>query len=233
MNDLTRRTRLALAALAALALTSCSPQPASPPEDRLCKVEPGSAEERLLRTVIRTKNFRTDWYQPSDRRWAERMEETLRDIADPAATYTVSGCAYVPNGQPGVGRATVNFAWVPSPVPARRPDDKESREYRVNGATGRSDDISTHLYVSCVLPGSLQESSRKVLLHADAAFTMNLGPVRDHGTQDQQLEFVYRMTHRATEVLGCENKPLAKEPVVKAVDAPVKEPGTPTPSRTP
>ncbi|MGW5421802.1 hypothetical protein [Streptomyces sp. NPDC003943] len=206
---------LALAAVSAVAMTSCTSGSASPPEDRLCSIAPGSVEEQLLHTVIRTKNFRTDSSQPRDQRFVERMEENLHNIADPAATYTVSGCSYVPKGQAGIGRATLDFDWVSLDDAQKRRIEKETREYRLNGATGNSNDVMTNLYVQCLMPNELKEQSRKVVLHAEAVFTVNLGPVHDHHTQDQQMDFVYRMTRRATEVLGCENKPLEKEPVVK------------------
>ncbi|MFG3348460.1 hypothetical protein ACGF1Z_25805 [Streptomyces sp. NPDC048018] len=184
----------------------------------------GSPEEKSLHTVLRADTFRTAWHQPRDARFVEKMEENLRHLADPAAMYTVSGCSYVPKGQVGIGRATIDFAWVPldaakkDPAYGRKdPADKESRTYRLNGATGVADDVSAGLYVSCVLPGELKEPSKRVLLHADSTYTGNLGPVHDHGTQDQQMDFVYRMARKATEVLGCENRPLEKEPVVKPV----------------
>ncbi|MFI8826372.1 hypothetical protein [Streptomyces sp. NPDC053431] len=171
----------------------------------------------MLHTVIRTKSYRTDSHLPRDQRFVERMEENLHNIADPAATYAVTACSYVPTGQADVGRATIDFEWVTLDDAKKKPAEKDTREYRLNGATGRSDDVTTDLYVQCLMPGELKEPSRKVLLHTGAAFTVNLGPVHDHHTQDQQMDFVYRMTRKATEVLGCENKPLEKDPVVKAV----------------
>ncbi|MFD7975255.1 hypothetical protein [Streptomyces sp. NPDC059071] len=215
MKTLKRHSWPALAAVSALAVTSCASEPASPPKDRLCSVPAGSAEEQLLHTVIRTNTFRTESAQPRDQRFVERMEENLHNIGDPAATYTVSGCSYVPNGQADTGRAAIDFEWVPLDEVKKEPTEKGTREYRLNGATGNTNDVTTNLYVQCVMPGDLKEASKKVLLHTDAAFTVNLGPVHDHHTQDQQMAFVYRMTRRATEVLGCQNKPLTKDPVVE------------------
>ncbi|MEV6330837.1 hypothetical protein [Streptomyces sp. NPDC051909] len=215
MKTSKRRPWLALAAISAVSMTSCTSEPASPPENRLCKIPAGSVEEQLLHAVIRTKTFRTDSHQPRDQRFVERMEENLRNIADPAATYAVMGCSYVPNGQEGIGRATIEFEWEPLGDANKEALEKDTREYRLNGATGRSNDVTTSLYVQCLMPGELKAPSKKVLLHTDAAFTVNLGPIHDHHTQDQQMEFVYRMARRATEALGCQNKPLEKEPVVK------------------
>ncbi|MFE5295702.1 hypothetical protein [Streptomyces sp. NPDC056632] len=224
MHDSRSRRLRPVVALCALALTACSSESAGPPEDRLCKVPAGSPEEKSLHTVLRADTFRTDWHQPRDARFVEKVEENLRNLADPAAMYTVTGCSYVPKGQVGIGRATIDFEWVPldaakkDPAYKRKdPADKEPRTYRLNGATGVSNDVFTSLYVSCLLPGELKEPSKRVLLRTNAAFTVNLGPVHDHGTQDQQMDFVYRMTRKATEVLGCENKPLEKDPAVKPV----------------
>lgn len=72
------------------------------------------------------------------------------------------------------------------------------------------------LHVPCDLGGELSEPSRKAVLRADASLTVNRGKDVDQEMKARQLSFLYLMTREVTEALGCENKPLVKDPVVKA-----------------
>ncbi|MFE0776165.1 hypothetical protein [Streptomyces sp. NPDC058861] len=215
-----RRARFALLAATALAATACSAdaQPrAERPDDYACAVSAGSPEAKLLSRVMRTDSFTTRNGYPGPR-FVEKAQDRLREYGKEGKAPTVRQCFFFPDGRSGNGRTTVEYAWVPPSDARRGTDAAGTRRYSLNGATGRSGDVTTDLYVRCELPGELKEPSKKVLLHAGVSFTTNLGTVEDHGTQDQQMSFVYLMTRRATELLGCENRPLEKDPVVKPLD---------------
>ncbi|MEV5974322.1 hypothetical protein [Streptomyces sp. NPDC051921] len=214
------RRLLTVAALSLFAVTACSsseePQ-AGRPDDYVCAIPAGSAEDKLLRQVIRADSYET---QNGNRtpRFVEKMQTNLRGLPAGQVTRSVRQCSYFPDGRRGDGQATIEYSWA-QPADAKKGAAKGARSYELNGATGTSDDVTTDLYVQCRLPGELADSSATVLLHADASFTVNLGAVKDHGTQDQQMDFVYRMARKATEALGCENEPLAKDPVAKPLAA--------------
>ncbi|MET9955485.1 hypothetical protein ABZ135_28615 [Streptomyces sp. NPDC006339] len=197
-----------------LAGTACSGDAQEVAEDRLCSIDSGSAEDKLLRQVIRADSYRTQ-VDHTDSGFVERMQEELRTYPGAEATNPVRQCGYVPKGAVE-GQASVQFDWAPAADAKKGAGVIEgTRTYDLNGATGRSHDVSTDLYVQCDMPDELSGASKKALLHANASFTVNLGNVKDHGTQDQQMSFVYQMARRAAEVLGCTNNPLAKDPVVK------------------
>ncbi|MEV4949644.1 hypothetical protein [Streptomyces sp. NPDC053755] len=192
-----------------LVATSCSDETPKAAADRVCAIAPGSAEDKLLRQVMRAETFSTD-VGSRDSRFVEKMQDALRSNPE----YRTGQCEFHPNGKEGNGQATIDYGWSPV-ADADKVPGADTRRYELNGAKGTSDDVMTHLYVPCDLPGELKPQSRKVLLHANAAFTVNLGAVKDHGTQDEQMSFLYSMARKAADVLGCENKPLAGDPVVK------------------
>ncbi|MFC7977856.1 hypothetical protein ACFUT3_21770 [Streptomyces cinereoruber] len=209
-----------LAVVALFTVTSCSDgaQPrAERPDDYACAVSAGSPEAKLLSQVMRTDSFTTrNGYRSS--RFVEKMQDRLREYGKEGKTLAVRQCFFFPDGRSDDGQTTVEYGWAPLSDAQKGTDAAGTRRYSLNGATGRSGDVTTDLYVRCELPGELKDPSKKVLLHADVSFTTNLGTVKDHGTQDQQMSFVYLMTRRATELLGCENKPLEKDPVVKPLN---------------
>ncbi|MGW2205321.1 hypothetical protein [Streptomyces sp. NPDC001774] len=208
----------ALPAIAALfAVTSCTteaPPQAGHPDNYVCAIASDSTEATLLRQVIRAETF-SDRIGNRTPDFVEKMKASLRGNAEERVPPRLRQCEYFPDGQHGNGQATIEYSWVPLADAESDKDPDGTRRYRWDGATGKSHDVGTDIYVQCDMPGDLNARSKKLLLHAEASFTVNLGTVKDHGTQDQQMEFLYYMTRKATDVLGCENKPLAKEPVVK------------------
>ncbi|MGW7434313.1 hypothetical protein ACWGIN_32880 [Streptomyces sp. NPDC054861] len=197
-----------------LVATSCSDETPQAAEDRLCDIAQGSAADKQLRQVMRAETFTTH-VGNTDARFVEKMRDRLRTYRAGESSPRTVQCEFFPNGKQGNGQATIDYGWSAVAEAEKDRNVKGTRRYELNGATGTSNDVATDLYVSCDLPGDLKEPSEKALLHADASFTMNLGAVKDHGTQDQQMSFLYAMTRKAAEALGCENKPLAGDPVVK------------------
>ncbi|MEU4266867.1 hypothetical protein [Streptomyces sp. NPDC026092] len=205
-----------LAVAALFTVTSCAgeaPSQAGHPDNYVCHISAESTEAELLLQVIRGETF-TDRIGNRAPDFVEKMQINLRGYPENRITQPLRQCEYFPNGQHGNGQASIEYSWVPL-ADAESDKDPDTRRYRWAGATGKSHDVSTDIYVQCDMPGDLNARSKKFLLRAEASFTVNLGTVKDHGTQDQQMEFLYYMTRKATDVLGCENKPLAKEPVVK------------------
>ncbi|MGW3561249.1 hypothetical protein ACWDNT_28630 [Streptomyces sp. NPDC000963] len=206
-----------LVVAALFTVTSCNDgtQPrAERPDDYACAVSADSPEAKLLSRVMRTDSFTTrNGYRSP--RFVEKAQDRLREYGKEGKAPAVRQCFFFPDGRSDDGQTTVEYGWAPLSDAQKGTGTAGTRRYSLNGATGRSGDVTTDLYVRCELPGELKEPSKKVLLHAGVSFTTNLGTVEDHGTQDQQMSFVYLMTRRATELLGCENHPLADDPVVK------------------
>lgn len=69
--------------------------------------------------------------------------------------------------------------------------------------------------MECRLPGKFGTLSKQVLLYAEASNTLNRGRDVDQAAKDRQVTFLYFMTRKATDALGCENDRLKKEPVAK------------------
>ncbi|MGW4164349.1 hypothetical protein [Streptomyces sp. NPDC004788] len=219
MHHLRRRAlatpaRLAVAALSLFTATACgsSEEPqAKHPDDYVCDIASGSPEDKILRHVLRADTY-TTLHGNRTPKFLDRMRTELREQPGHRTTYSVRQCSFFPDGRRGMGQANIDYMWSPLSDAKKTAVVEDTRSYALNEATGTSNDVSTHLYVPCVLPGT-PSASKGLLLHAEGSFTVNLGAVKDHGTQDQQMEFVHRMARRATEALGCENAPLKKTPV--------------------
>ncbi|WP_069173460.1 hypothetical protein [Streptomyces griseus] len=149
----------------------------------------------------------------------EGMRERLQEDKP---TLPQATCSFAPRNTVSSKRLRIEFSWVP-----RNPEASHRNElpgplshYDVNGAAGEANDISSHLRVECVLPGADKETSKQILLQGEASNTLLVGTEVRQKTIDQQITFLYLMTRRATEALGCENDPLAKKPVVKPSSPP-------------
>ncbi|MFI5621306.1 hypothetical protein [Streptomyces sp. NPDC051567] len=198
-----------------LMVASCAPGEPEAKTDHLCEITGPSEEGKLLREIFRTEEFGTE-IQNGTSRLTDRLGDELRKMEPQKATDRVHACAYLPDRQKGAGRATFTFGWVPLDLP------KESVRslpggirYEVNGTTGETNDTASLLRVQCDMPGDLGPLSKKALLLADVSYSVNI-PRKDvdQATRDRQTVLAYLMTRRVTEALGCENKPLEKEPVV-------------------
>ncbi|MEU5656113.1 hypothetical protein ABZ802_10905 [Streptomyces sp. NPDC047737] len=152
---------------------------------------------------------------------AEGMRERLTEDLSSTTTAQTT-CSFAPRDTVGAKRLRIEFAWAPRDAGT---DDTNRlpgplSHYAVNGAVAEANDISSHLRVECVLRGTDREASQKVLLQGEASNTLLKGTDVQQKTIDQQVTFLYLMTRRATEALGCENDPLSKDPVVKASPTP-------------
>ncbi|MDQ0797219.1 hypothetical protein [Streptomyces sp. B1I3] len=211
---------LTAVALLWLATSACTTDGKAAPEKEFCDVPTSSAEGKLVRDQLKAQNLRsTVFAETSDlvEGMQERLEEDLSEPTLPQAT-----CSYAPRDTAGTKTLRIEFSWVPRNVEAGHGNKLPGplSHYNVNGAVGEANDISSHLRVECVLPGADKKTSKQILLQGEASNTLLMGTEVQQKTIDQQVTFLYLMTRRATEALGCENDPLAKEPVVKASAAP-------------
>ncbi|MFG3348459.1 hypothetical protein ACGF1Z_25800 [Streptomyces sp. NPDC048018] len=208
---------LAAVGACVVTLTACgsSEEPSAElADDFLCAMEAKSPEHEQLLRIMRADSY-TSQVDHRAARFVEGMQINLRGEPEYRVTPSIRACVFFRNNGREAGQTTLTYTWAP-PADVEKPGGPAgTRRYRLNGARGTSEDTATSLFVRCDLPGDLEEPSKKMLLRADASFTLNPGAVKDHGTQDQQMSWLYLMTRRTTEALGCANEPLAEDPVVK------------------
>ncbi|MGW4231420.1 hypothetical protein ACWEF9_19350 [Streptomyces sp. NPDC004980] len=151
----------------------------------------------------------------------EGMQERLTEDLNRTTTAQTT-CSFAPRDTVSARRLRIEFSWAPRDIGKSDTNKLPGplSHYDVNGAVGEANDISSHLRVECVLPGADRKTSQKVLLQGEASNTLLMGTEVQQKTIDQQVTFLYLMTRRATEALGCKNDPLAKEPVVKPSPTP-------------
>ncbi|MEU9798289.1 hypothetical protein [Streptomyces sp. NPDC051000] len=213
-----RSTAAVLAVLAVLTLASCTSGEPEAKVDHLCAITPASEEDKLLRGIIRADSFETSIPNRTDR-LVETLERALGEMGPTKETFASSTCRYSPPTR--TESAAFDVGWAPRTSKFVEPSLPEAGRFDVNGAFGESNHYSTMLFVRCDMPGDLAEPSKSAWLYAKASYTVNLGRTDiapadiDQPAKDRQTSLAYLMTRRVTEALGCENKPLAKPPVVK------------------
>ncbi|MFJ9807205.1 hypothetical protein ACIRTB_03060 [Streptomyces sp. NPDC101158] len=201
-------------------LTACGSSEESSAEladDFLCAMEAKSPEHEQLLRIMRADSYtpQVDHRAP---RFVEGMQINLRGEPEYRVTPSIRACVFFRNNGREAGQTTLTYTWEPLVDGQKAASPTGARSYRLGGATGWSHDSATGLVVRCDMPGDLEAPSRNVLLRADASFTVPPETRHDLGAQDRQMDFVYRMARKATEALGCENRPLEKDPDVKPVD---------------
>ncbi|MFG2644561.1 hypothetical protein ACGFYP_26740 [Streptomyces sp. NPDC048370] len=193
--------------------TACSSGDSGTQVEGMCGPSADSSAGKSLREVLRTDDFTAEVLR-SDDNFVREFKKDLREWQGGRDSTSPSFvCKYVPEGSQG--HVLLDFAWSPADQPSRQRAQSGNTFYDLNGATGEIGNLSSGLYVSCVLGGELSDPARKAVLRADLALTVNRGQTVDKAREAEQLSFLYYMTRAATEVLGCENKPLAKDPAVK------------------
>lgn len=197
----------------ALAATGCSSGDSGARAEGLCGPSTDSAAGKALRDVLGTDDFTSDAVT-SDQRFVSQLKNDLKERQGERSSPPAYLCRYSPDGSKE--RVVLDYAWAPAAEPANR-RAQEGTFYDVNGATGEIGSLSAGLYVKCDLRGDLSAPSSKAVLRADASLTVNRGKDVDKEREDRELSFLYLMTRGVTDALGCENKPLAKDPVVKPV----------------
>jgi hypothetical protein len=207
--------RSAAVVVLALAAVSCTDETAAPRADQLCEFPRDSSGGKVLRQVLGTDEMVTTIYaQPSH--LTERLRNDLEQRQSSDSTLPAYACSFSPKNHEGASTLRIGFSWVPSGGPEKEPRSLgDASHYNLNGVLGESNDIGAGLRMECRLPGKFGTLSRQVLLYADASNTLNMGRDVDQAMKDRQVTFLYFMTRKATDALGCENDPLKKEPVAK------------------
>ncbi|MFF2569121.1 hypothetical protein [Streptomyces sp. NPDC058084] len=202
----------AVLAVTALVVTACSSGDSGSQVEGLCGRPADSSAGKALREVLGTDEFSTEVIE-SDERFLREFKEDLKEWQGGTRSTSPSYlCTYLP--EDSKERVVLDFAWSPADEPGKQ-RARGGTFYDLNGATGSIGHLSAGLYVKCELPGELAAPAGKAVLRADAALTINRGKTVDKETEARQLSFLYLMTREVTDALGCENKPLAKDPVVK------------------
>ncbi|MFE5632435.1 hypothetical protein [Streptomyces sp. NPDC056543] len=196
----------------ALVAVSCSSGDSGSQVEGLCGRPGDSAAGKSLREVLGTDDFTAEAVK-SDDSFAEQFRKDLKEWpGGPDSTSPSFVCKYLPDDNEN--HVVLSFAWSPADQPGRERAEG-GKVYDVSGTTGSAGHLAAELFTPCELGGELAEPSRKAVLRADATLTVDRGRNVDQQRVAQELSFLYLMTREATKVLGCENQPLAKEPVVK------------------
>ncbi|MFB7028026.1 MULTISPECIES: hypothetical protein [unclassified Streptomyces] len=206
---------MTVAAVVALTATACSSGDSGSQIEGLCGPAADSAAGKSLREVLGTDDFTAEAIT-SDGRFAERFKRDLKEWSGgPNSTSPSFVCKFVPDGSEN--HVVLGFAWSPADQPGKERAEG-GKVYDVSGATGSAGQLAAELFAPCELGGELSGPSRKAVLRADAALTVDRGRNVDRQREASELSFLYLMTREATELLGCENEPLEKDPVVKPLN---------------
>ncbi|MCX5413556.1 hypothetical protein [Streptomyces sp. NBC_00059] len=207
----------------AFAVSGCTSGDTAEPQskDELCRLGQDSAESTSLRRLVGENDISTEISNDDDD-LVESMEDWLKPGGAEMSALPLRMCSYRPEAATGAHMVSLEFGWLPldeaAGKAARLPG--KVRHYDLDGATAQANDINAKLTVPCRMPGDLGDPSAKVLLEGKVSNTLLVGTDVEQKTVDQQVTFLYLMTRRATEALGCENDPLTEDPVVQASPTP-------------
>ncbi|MFJ9825298.1 hypothetical protein ACIRSU_13145 [Streptomyces sp. NPDC101160] len=194
----------------ALAATGCSSGGSGAQAEGLCGPAADSAAGKALRDVLGTDDFTSEAMMP-DQRFVSQLKDDLRERQGERSSPPAYLCRYLPDGSKE--RVVLDFTWAPADESVNR-RAQAGTFYDVNGAMGEAGSLSAGLYVKCDLGGDLSAPASKAVLRASASLTVNRGKDVDKERETREVSFLYLMTRGVTDALGCENKPLAKDPVV-------------------
>ncbi|MFF5502458.1 hypothetical protein [Streptomyces roseolus] len=116
---------------------------------------------------------------------------------------------------------SIQFSWTSPDDPGwTRVPAEEITRYDVNGVRVESTYWLSKLFVTCRLPGELDDASRKAVFRAELSNTLNSERRDDAEAKQRQIELLYILAGRATDALGCAGDPLKGTPVVKPLPTP-------------
>ncbi|MEV7865550.1 hypothetical protein AB0P17_05485 [Streptomyces sp. NPDC088124] len=202
-----------------LSATSCAANESAPPKEDLCDVSKNTETHNLLQKALRTDQYKTTIYNTNDR-LPEKLSDKLKEWRPGKTELTTQICSIAPKDGRLDGSLGFELSWTARDGSTKSDLPGKVSYYNLNGALGEANDIITELRVQCSLPGKLRNPSSQVSLLTAGSNTLNIGTKVDQETIDQQLTILYRVTRKATEVLGCENNPLKEIPAVKAYGTP-------------
>lgn len=201
--------------LLSLLVASCASDVSPAPARHICEVKDSSQEGEVLQRMIGADGFDTQWFKTTTD-FSKQLRKDLQQKGSKRSTLPVDVCFFSSRSGTDVKSVHVSFFWSASGGPAKgRLHADEWTEYRVGGVLAESTGIIAELATECRISGSLAADSRQVLLRGRLASPVSDGKRPEAGTKERQAAFLYAMAQRATEALGCENKPLQGAPVVK------------------
>ncbi|URM91223.1 hypothetical protein LUW75_15955 [Streptomyces sp. MRC013] len=170
----------------------------------------------MLKTLDADEVRTTIFAVPSD--LAEDVESELRRLESGKDPLPSNLCLFEGATDDSEGSVRIMLQWA---APGRgktagRPL-RDASHYVVNGLPAEANEGDAKLSFSCVMPGEFRDASRKAQMVGWVSLT---GGPRKGSQRDWDVRHValsYRMAQKAVEVLGCENKPLQGDPVVKPV----------------
>lgn len=193
---------------------SCETEPASAPSAaHPCLIAKGASEEKLLQRTLRSEQFQEQWFSTTEK-LVQRLEKDIRQMKPGTSTVGRHLRHYIPEPPPGSDRLTIELSWTSPDASGRGIPSEHYAHYNINGVPVEATDIIVKSRVACRLPGDLEGPTEYALLRAVLASTLNIGR-RGAEAQKQQGAFLYVMARRATDALGCQNKPLHGVPEVK------------------
>ncbi|MFD5750276.1 hypothetical protein [Streptomyces sp. NPDC127033] len=202
-----------------LGATSCTANESAPPKEDLCDVSKNTETHNLLQKALRTDQYETTVHNTNDQ-LPEKLSDKLKEWKPGKTEFTTQICSIAPKDGRLDGALGFELSWTARDGSTKGDLPGKVSYYNLNGAPGEANDIITEIRAQCNLPGKLRNPSSQVSLLAAGSNTLNIGTKVDQETIDQQLTILYRVARKATEVLGCENNPLKKAPVVKAFSTP-------------
>ncbi|MFJ2175542.1 hypothetical protein ACIOHE_21905 [Streptomyces sp. NPDC087851] len=200
--------------------TSCTTEKSAPPPDHPCGTDEEAGTRALLQQIMGTDKYITTIHNTNSK-LMEKMTEELQKMRPSESAMSFSTCLFRPKDSQDGGKAFgIEYTWT------AREDSTKGRlpykvsYYNINGALGEANDVSMRLRVPCDLPGNLRKASSQAFLLAESSNTLDMKDASNQKTRDQQATFLYLMTRKATDAIGCNNNPLEKDPTVKAFSTP-------------
>lgn len=190
--------------------------------DYLCDLPSSSLEKEAVLKEIGAGEVRTTIFAgPSD--LVESVRSELRKVESGKDVLPIHVCLF--QGAAGGSAASdseasvrIMLQWaVPNRGKAAGRPLRDASHYVVNGLPAEANEGDAKFSFSCVMPGEFRDASRQAQMVGWASLT---GGPRKGSQRDWDVRHValsYLMAQKAVDALGCENKPLQGDPVVKPV----------------
>ncbi|MEU3449686.1 hypothetical protein AB0H29_21090 [Streptomyces thermolilacinus] len=207
---------MALIVLTCLLASSCATgggEESSLGPDYLCDAPEGTRVASALSETLGRGRFETTVFaMPAD--LVRRVEGDLRQWTPEEGALPTDVCLFQHQAADGDRSVRISFQWV-SRDGQRKRGLPDATGYEVSGVAAQTNEIRSEITFPCVMPGEGRALSQRVHLMGRAAFTGERTGETREAKDVRHLTLTYLMAQRAVEALGCENKPLRGEPVVK------------------
>ncbi|MCQ0022915.1 hypothetical protein M4914_08080 [Streptomyces somaliensis DSM 40738] len=186
-------------------------------DDYLCHLQSESVERDAVLKTLDADEVKTMIFAvPSD--LTEDLERELRRLESGEDSLPSNVCLFEGAAGDSNGSVRIMFQWaMPESSKGAGRALRNANRYEVNGLPAEASEGDAKLSFSCVMPGELHDASRQARLVGWVSLTG--GPRRGprEGWDIRYVTLSYLMAQKAVDALGCENKPLKGDPVVKPV----------------